>query len=82
MRKFKLGKLKIDYYKFGEIICEVSDDKIYCILVDNTEIIKNNEQELIELWNDTLVSTNLKLIKVYDNGVEKNITPKKENKNE
>lgn len=78
MRRMKLIPMKVIKYKFGQMDCTVNEDGIITPQSENTDLsnfVFRDEEHLIKSWTSKLNRLQRRLIKVYENGLEVDITP-------
>jgi hypothetical protein len=78
MKRMKLTPMKVIKYKFGNMDCIVQDDgriKPIAMNTDFQDFTYNNEEHMLSSWTKRLSKLGRRLIKVYENGLERDITP-------
>lgn len=74
----KLTPMKAIKYKFGTLDCTVNENGTITPHPVNTDLgdfVYRDEKHLVESWSKHLSKIGRKLIKVYENGLEVDITP-------
>lgn len=80
MKRVKLTKMKVKIYKFGNMNI-LPDKNGKWIPQTDVDLILEDEKGIINMWNSNKKRLNRerkKLIKIYENDLEIDITPKEE----
>ena len=78
MKRYRLIPMKAKEYKFGNMLCTVNEDgtiKPHGEHTDFGDFVYRDEEHLLSSWSKRLTKIGRRLIKVYENGHEVDITP-------